>query len=120
VPLAEDVVPLPVVVLLVAPVLLAIATGAVVSALDVAAVVADCCEPNATQPPIVPTIAALAIADFRRAANIWRREVSLRVIIVCSRRSCLPLPRLLGRFGWGKHTAALLRNHWEVMQNLCG
>jgi hypothetical protein len=68
-------------VLVVAVVLLLSATWATAGV--VALVVADiCCAPNAIHPPIVPTIAAVAIADFNRAANCWRREVSLRVICV--------------------------------------
>jgi hypothetical protein len=69
-----------VVVLLVAVVLLlaALWTMAGAAALVVVdATSADvCCVPKASHPPSVPTIAAVATADFSRAANCLRRDVS--------------------------------------------
>jgi hypothetical protein len=44
--------------------------------------VAACCEPNATQPPSVPTIAAVAIADLILDDNPCRRDVSLLAMIL--------------------------------------
>jgi len=68
------------VVLLVAVVLLLAAlwaTAGVVTLFVVDATVADvCCVPKASHPPSVPTTAAVAIADFSRAANCLRRDVS--------------------------------------------
>jgi hypothetical protein len=55
--------------------------GALVAAVEVSAV-ADCCEPNATQAPSVPTTAAVAIADFIFADNRCRRDVSLLAMIL--------------------------------------
>jgi hypothetical protein len=52
------------------------ATGALVAA--VLAVVAAV--PKAAQPPRVPTIVAVATADFSPATSCWRREVSVRAI----------------------------------------
>jgi hypothetical protein len=40
--------------------------------------------PNATQPPSAPTIAAVATADFSRAASRRRFDVSLRFIVFLS------------------------------------
>jgi hypothetical protein len=36
--------------------------------------------PNAAHPPMVPTIAAVAMADFIPATSCWRREVSVRAM----------------------------------------
>lgn len=43
-------------------------------------VVVACCVPSAAHPPMVPTIAAVAMADFRLADRSWRFDVSLRAI----------------------------------------
>ena len=68
------------VVLLVAVVLLLAALWATAGAAALVVVdatgVDDCCVPKASHPPSVPTIAAVAIADFSRAANCLRRDVS--------------------------------------------
>jgi hypothetical protein len=77
--------------LLVVPVLLATAIGAVVATAEVVVAVDASWEPKATQPPIVATIAAEAIVDFRRAASNWDRDLSVRVIVLFSRRHCLHL-----------------------------
>ena len=68
------------VVLLVAVVLLLAALWATAGAAALVVVDATgvdvCCVPKASHPPSVPTIAAVAIADFSRAANCLRRDVS--------------------------------------------
>jgi hypothetical protein len=55
-------------------------SGAVVSV--VATTVDVCWLPNASHPPIVPTTAAVAIADFSRAAICLRRAVSVDAMFV--------------------------------------
>jgi hypothetical protein len=66
----------------------AAATGALVVEMTAAVlVVVAAVVPKAAHPPIVPTIAAVATADLRPATSCWRREVSVRAIVLSPFRS---------------------------------
>ena len=56
--------------------------SAAVVVVDTVVVVLAAWLPNAAQPPSVPTIAAVAIADFSRAASKRRFDVSLLFMVL--------------------------------------
>jgi hypothetical protein len=59
------------------------------AAVEATVAVAACWPPNAIQPPSVPTTAAVAIADFRRAASRRRFDISFLLIAFLSTRESL-------------------------------